>query len=134
MFQLKNHTTMNSIKIALVVFIGLFIHLNAQAQVEPTPEEQATLTVTKITRGIKSSPERKDSLMKVFVPYYTKLMKVKSNPTEVKKLNIERDAGVKTVLYKDAEYRAYERFLEDEKNHEKQPKAIENLYHGGQRK
>ena len=125
---------MKSIKIALVVFIGLLIQSNAQAQSGTTPQERADLTTTKITRGIKSSPARKDSLRKVFVPYYIKLDQANGNAETVKKLNTERDAGVKTVLYKDAEYRAYERYLEDEKIHDKQPKAIENLYHGGQRK
>lgn len=124
---------MKNIRIALITCMAIVFHLTVEAQNE-TPQERANLTVTKITRGIKSSPERKDSLRLVFEPYYIKLEKVKNNPAELKKLNAERDADVRGVLQKDAEYRAYERFLADEKNHEKQPKAIENLYHGGQMK
>ena len=124
---------MKNISILLILAAGMLIHFGAQAQ-EQTPQERASLTITKITRGIKASPLRKDSLRRVFEPYYIKLDKAKGNPAEIKKLDAERDAGVKTVLYKEAEYRAYERYLADEKNHDKQPKAIENLYHGGQMK
>ena len=124
---------MKNIKIALLVVAGMAIHFSSQAQ-EQTPQERANLTITKITRGIKASPNRKDSLRKVFEPYYIKLDQAKGNAAQIKKLDEERDAGVKVVLWKEPEYRAYERYLEDEKNHDKQPKAIESLYHGGQMK